>query len=186
MTKKSESRVRRDQLAAAAAAEGIKDPYQQLEGMYQKQLAMFKGYHEMAKLVIMPEVMPFLKDPSKTNSVLRTAKAEIVSLHQQTEALHDTHKHKLGTKLNPGDEDEHFNVIMQMQQYEMFLGIHIQNITPLMLEIDNHLNEALAIKQAAVAAAATAPANAIEQAQPTADTAEATQPVETAEAVAQQ
>jgi hypothetical protein len=156
MTKKSEGRIKRDQLAANMAAQNIQSPYDDLEFQYRQQRAMFVAYYEMAKLLINPGVIPFIQDLNQVNDLARTLKAEVNDLHAKTEALYATHKDKAGKMPDPNDENEHFAIIMHVQEYQMFLGVHMQTITPIMADLDDHLNKALEAKRAAEAVAVQA------------------------------
>lgn len=152
MTRKSAGRLKRDELAAAAKANGVVSPYVELDEMYNNQREMFKKYYEMATLVIHPAVVPFFRDVNEVNRLMQAIAVEVKDLHARTEQLHDMHKGKNALP-NAVDEDEHFVIIQMFQQYQAFFGVHNQNILPLMLEVQEHIDEALRTKAAAQATA---------------------------------
>lgn len=156
MTKKSAARIKRDEMAAEVKKQDV-SPYVGLEEMFQTQLALFRKYHEMATMIIVPELVPFHKDINHTNNLLRALAADSRDLYARTKALHDRHAGR--TVPNPNDEDEHIEVIMMFQEYQAFQGVHMQTILPVMLELDEVLNYAVnAYKAAQATAVAEQPA----------------------------
>jgi hypothetical protein len=155
MTKKSESRLKRDALAKTMQAEGVVSPYIELENMYNTQRAMFAPYYNMAKLISMPEVSMYLKDIAHTTNLVRGLAADANDLFQRMEATHVQHAGKTALP-SAIDENENWAIIQLFQEYQAYYGVHTQTILPIMLELDEHLRYALDQKRTAEAAAIAA------------------------------
>jgi hypothetical protein len=144
MTKKSLARQQRDEVAKNAQQSGVKSLYAVLEDMHEQQRGMFGQYAKMIQLISHDHVRPFLDQPERVNILLKGMSADIDELLSKTELLYQGHRGKAGFP-DPTDEDEHFNIIQMQQQYMIYLNVHQQNLMPVMFELDEHLNRALAV-----------------------------------------
>lgn len=147
MTKKSESRQKRDQMATQMESENLTSSYDQVEQMYASQIVLFPEYTKLVLLLINPEIIGFLRDPVTCANRVRALSAEVKDLRTRTEDVRSRHAaiNKRDADLN---EDEHMESIMIFQEYAMLQGIHQQNVLPLMLELQEHLSQAIQTKEA--------------------------------------
>lgn len=156
MTKKSEARVLRDQAATALAAQGVHSPYVDLQNMYNSQRELFPAYYSMATIVSNPQISKHLTNIGATTNLIRGLSADVNDLWVKLNTLHAKHA-GLTTMPDLIDEDENLAIIMMYQEYSMYMQAHQQTILPLMLELDEHLAEALKNKTLAEALAIPAP-----------------------------
>ena len=167
MTKKSLARQQRDEVAKNVKQQGVKSLYTVLEEMYQQQVGLFQQYANMIQLISHDEVKPHLVNAVRVDALLSGMAVDIDDLLPKTQTLYAAHRGTSGMP-DPLDEDIHYNLMQMQQQYIVYMGVHQQNIMPVMFELDEHLNAALRLKQSIQAntvAAATATNAVIQQAQ---------------------
>lgn len=167
MTKKSDARLKRDEMSANLKAEQVVSPYVQLEEMYRSQMNLFGPYYQMAKLISTPDISVHLTDIRATTNLVRGLSADAKDLYEQTQAEYAKHggRTTMPDAINP---EENFDLIMHFQQYQMFYGMHTQNIVPIMMQLDEHLREALRRKSEVEAAAISTASAGIQAEQATA------------------
>jgi hypothetical protein len=165
MTKKSQGRVQRDaakaQVKAEAKHQGIEGIYDSLNVMHRNQMSLFEQYRNLVELLTNKEIIPFYADIERVNLLMRGLDVDLGDLMDKVAANKKLHEGKTGYG-NPEDEDEYFHTMQIQQNYMVFMGVHQQVLLPMMLELDDHLNRAVAAKQAAHAQA-LATANALDQ-----------------------
>lgn len=164
MTKKSEARLKRDDVRRNAEQQQVKNPYDQLNELYQHQMGLFVQYRNLAVLIGHPEVAPFVKEVEHCVTLIRGMKADIDDLTSRTQTTYSLHGSKQGWP-NPEDEDEHYLIMQLQSDYIMYLGVHQQNLIPILLELQEHLERALTVKQE-YQAQAIAAATVVSQQQP--------------------
>jgi hypothetical protein len=167
MTQKSKARQQRDAVAKNAQAQGVQSMYAVLNDMYAQQCGMFSQYARMIELVSHDEIVPHLKNRTRTEGLLRGMSVDIEDLLAKTAAVHRQHAHTTGWP-DPKDEDVHYTLMQLQQSYIMYLNVHQQNIMPVMFELDENLQYALRAKEQAQVnqiASATASNAVIQQAQ---------------------
>lgn len=140
MTKKSDSRLKRDALAKQAAAEGVDETWEKLEEVYQSHMNLFVEYGKMAALITNDGVRPYLEDESATANLMKGLASDSASMQTRTQELHAKHAGRTGTA---DDEESWFAVTMLHQDYIMLMAQHQQTCLPIMLELDEHLQKAL-------------------------------------------
>lgn len=155
MTRKSESRLRRDAVLKQAQEQNIQGGYDILNDMYAQQCGLFEQYGKMAALLGHEEISPFVVDMDRAQLLMRGLDHDAGELVGKVHDLYRGHAGKTGYG-NPNDEDEYYNVMQMQQQYIVYMGVHQQNLLPIMFEMDEHLKAAIDNKQKLQAAAIAA------------------------------
>ncbi len=146
MTKKSLARQQRDAFQEKVKAEGIKGAYDVLNEMHAHQMGLFTQYGKLIELIAHSEIEPHLPNPQRTEILVKGLNAEMGDLLDKTSMLYSLHKGKQG-HIKPDDEDEYFQTMQWQQDYIVYLGVHQQNLLPVMFELDEHLKGAIDAKQ---------------------------------------
>lgn len=143
MTKKSEARLKKDELKQRLVEE-TQPPYQELHKLHNDQIKQFGHYHQLALQVIHPEVMANLENIDDTNKVLKVMSADVKHLRQRCEAIHSQFATKdPSTPIDKLDQEEYFAALMLTQEYADIQMQHINVILPNASELKSHVDAAL-------------------------------------------
>jgi hypothetical protein len=161
MTKKSQARMKRDEVKEEAKSQGIVGIYDHLNSMYTSQMRLFEQYRKLIEIITHDTVVPFLKNITRVDTLLKGFNVDIGDLLDKTRVTHSLHTGKTGFG-NPDDENEYFTNLQLQQDYVVYMGVHQQNLLPVLLELQEHLSGALA-KMRSVEAEAAATTQALDQ-----------------------
>lgn len=154
MTKKSQARLARDELKARTADEGVDQTWDQIEAIYDDQRSLFVEYYKMAALMSQDDVRMYLINESATTNLMKGLASDSAQLQAETEEQHNKHAGRSGP---PADnEEDYFAITMLHQEYAMLMSKHQQTLLPIMLQLTEHLHEALDRRRLAEAAAVPA------------------------------